>query len=1251
MPLVPVSEEEAARLNQPAMEPVRLVPVPPVNLTPVNPLDDFAAYNAVEDEKEARGYDPDDPGIAAKVWNGVKGVVQAVPAAARALVTLNNTPMNPAASAALLAQTAGKVLGNYNVLGQGAKTIAQKAKAATVALMDPARAAEMKQLSRQAAWQFQREARDTEEFTNHFTQHLETIFPQALKGLGSVPVDNEAAGGFAMLADPANWVPAGAAARWTTQVPLRGAVRAAETAVKEAALAAAEATAKRESLTLLLKPGLSAAERGPLFARYQAADGALKTAAKQKDVAAKALARVTAEQRAVVDRLGSEAAQLPLVTRGAAQAAQGLGSAADFAGRQLQVAAKLPEVLAARIAGGADAEAAKSIAEGVRTAVGLGGVVPATAGAVGVGLSRAGAAAQTYGRLLLEAESQLPFFKRLARETKGLTSWGASLVDQSGLGQLVTPITRMGAEATRGVPFAAALGAVQSGGTQDGALQGAGGGLVFGMAGAGYGQWRRFASGQAFRLARSGDIGRYRQTLPTEEARSFYDKLPGADRAALATMQLAHPDLRIQYSDLGKGRPSFYYAAEDGPVAVINLATRDPVAAVLAHEIGHHVEKHGLDGTVQRVLFGDPLLEQAGLFTRRSADGAPVRREDGGYAKTPEWDALKGAYNERIKALADRTGETLPARDDAAIAREVFAEHVADYLMSKDGGLRSDLRSNVWTRALGALGESSLAGSMPMLRQVVGKFGIPLTGSERRVVGSNLFPGGLEASPELARVIRKYHQASARDRQPRMEEEKGGTRYAIEEVVQHPEILDKLFDGSDDVKRDGAGRVLRDKYGRPQFTTAAEQKTERAALATAIGQWIERHQPDGTRYERIVNPKTGRVEEGWLSAGLPDAMIDDLKAGGRFNPTQLEHLRTGSGLIKAGQGKSALFFYQPALNGRKHYASLAGDWRTETPYALFISKAGNVLMRTMSREKLTANAQELVAKGRAGAWNNSLPALMQDVDRYLANHAAGKPGSDGIGVEKRDQINALFGIGTKANMAANPLLESSPRSPIVIRSRRIDRINRMTPVEEFFPTNYDKLNRNLRPEAKGGSGAAGLGWEGVRKGQDFNVVKKYIPKSPSPAPRLDFAGKDSAEAMKSIRDFLMEHPVVTAFDGTRILIANPQGRGDGLLNRAEHLAGRRRQSMSSGARDFDYDKASLVAAIPETLRYGALKVEQRGEHLYFRRYKDGLLHMVIVDPHGFISDHGAVDGAVVTQYAPKPKTRFEGARVLSKGEL
>lgn len=1120
MPLVPITEEEALS-SAAAAAPVRLVPVAepapaPVRLTPVNPLDDFAVYNALEDEKEARGYDPADPGLASKIWTGVKDVVGALPGAARGAAKLvgifDDRPepsRNRDEAIATATETAGKLLGNYNTLGQGAKTLTAKAAAKATAVVNPELEPEMKQLSRRATWDFLREARDTEQFTQNFNQHLETLFPQALQGLGAVPTDKDATTGLTLIADPANLVPAGAAARWTSQVPLRGAVRAAQTAAKSAALDLAKATAERESLALVLKPSLSAAERGPVFARYQAADAAVKAAAAKKEIATKVLARTTAEQREVIDQLATAAAEQPLVQRAAAGAAQLGGAAAGGIGAGLQRVAALPEKIASVVASTADDAARESIAGGVRNVAGLMGVVPAAAGAAGAFAQTAGRNLATFGRVLAEAEGQLPFFKRLARETDGLTKFGASLVDQSGLGAVIVPAGRMAANASRGVPFAAAASYVGAGGDVDAAARGAGAGIVFGMAGAGYGQWQRYLNGSLHRQRQVADIARFRGTLASEEARAHFDRMPGADRAALATMQLAHPDLSIKFEQLGKGRPSFYYAAEDGPVAVINLDTKDGVNAVVAHEIGHHVERHGLGPVVERVLFGDPLVERPGLFTELDSAGKPVLDGNGGYSRNAEWSTLTEAYNARLRAHAERTGDTIPPRDDAAMAREVFAEHVADYMLGRDA-LQRDLRSNVWTRAIEGMADSSLVGAVPMLRQVLGKMGLPIDGATRRVVGSDLFPGGLPASKDLSRLIRAYHRKSARGAAPAIAEEAGSTRYTAAEVVQHPEILEKLFDGTDDVKRDARGRVVRDKDGAPVFQTAKDQKAQRAELAKAIVAEIEKAPPPGAKLE--VTKQEG---EGYAVPGLPDALIDKLEASGKFHPVQIAHLREVSSMIRDGSGRSALFFYQPAIKPKTtgQYASLSGDWRTETPYQIFVSKAGNVLFRSLSREKLMANAQEMVAKKRAALWGNSLPELVADVDRYLANHAAGKPGADGIGVEKRDQINALFGIGTKVNVAANPFLESSPKASIVIRSRRIDRTNRLTPVDQFFPAEYDKLNRNFRPERVPAVEAAPAGPNLEQRQAEWRAAAEKIAPGVMQRFRLEFGSPERVVQM------------------------------------------------------------------------------------------------------------------------------------------
>ncbi len=1079
---------------------------------PIDPLDDFDEYNRLEDEKEARGYDPNEPGLASRIWTGVKGVVSQLPAAAKGAATIIAAPGNPALRAeagALATQAAGKVLGSYNMLGKGAERVREKTGQAIATVLHPDLEPEIKKLSRRGAWEFEREARDTENFTNNFNQHLETIFPEALKGLGSVPVDNEAAAGLSLFADPANYVPTAAAARWTTQVPLRGAVRAASSAAREAARDVARAQAERESLALMRKPGMVLREQRAIDKQLEVATKELTQARVRQTQAREALQATVAGQREVLDGIAAQAGA-SLAERAVATGADVTGRAAEVVGGAANWLAGVPEKFARFVTSGADPSVAKSVEGHLSNVAGGFGVWPATAGATGIALSRAGKDLRIFGRVLSEAESQLPFFKRLSRElspinratgksTRGISGWAASLVDQSGMGELVGATGRVAADASRAVPLAALMGYVGAGGDLRGAAEGTGGGMVFGLAGAGYGQWRRFKDPATFRAQQIGDVERYRKALPTDDVRKFYDALPGGERAAVATMQLAHPDLRIQYSKLGEGKPSFYYAAEDGPVAVVNLDTKDPLAAVLSHEIGHHVERHGMSAQIEQVLLGDPLTNRPGIYTELDGAGKPIVGPDGRYVANEAWQKLKQSYDERLRALADKSGEAYPARNDAQMAGEVFAEHVSDYLLGRDGDrqLGRDLRSDVWSRAVGSIADSSLVAGVPMLRQIMGKLGVPLTAGQKVVHGSGLFPGGTPASGELRKLISQYHRKSASGRTGVVDDETGGTRYTAGELAKYPQILDKLFDGSDDVARDPRGRVMRNKDGSPRFLTAPEQKAQREALAGAISQWFEKQQtpaaapvapkvepvkPEATApVEKTAPPKHAEVEkpnarfgtmdiggkpvEGWITPWIPDALLDELAGSGKFNGTQIEHLRQVSKSVKEGKGQSVLFFYQPATKQGSRYQSLSGDWRTEAPQALFISKAGNVYWLGVSREKLMAKAQDYVTKGRAQLWDNSLPALVGDIDTYLANHAAGRAGSDAIGVEKKDAINALFEIGTKTNMAQNPLIESKPgKGSGIIRSRRIDRVNRLSPVEEFFPVDYDKVNRNLRPE-------------------------------------------------------------------------------------------------------------------------------------------------------------------------------------------
>lgn len=132
-----------------------------------------------------------------------------------------------------------------------------------------------------------------------------------------------------------------------------------------------------------------------------------------------------------------------------------------------------------------------------------------------------------------------------------------------------------------------------------------------------------------------------------------------------------------------------------------------------------------------------------------------------------------------------------------------------------------------------------------------------------------------------------------------------------------------------------------------------------------------------------------------------------------------------------------------------------------------------------------------------------------------------------------------------------------------------------------------------------------------------------------------------------MKDWLTYNPVVNDADGRRIFLANPEGGGDALLNRAMHLAASKPGGQRSGAaREFSFDKARMVAAIPRTLGDYHAKLEGYGNEMYFRRYADGTLHMVVVNPNRAVTAHGIVDGRLISQFVPEPTVRWENAKLV-----
>jgi len=169
----------------------------------------------------------------------------------------------------------------------------------------------------------------------------------------------------------------------------------------------------------------------------------------------------------------------------------------------------------------------------------------------------------------------------------------------------------------------------------------------------------------------------------------------------------------------------------------------------------------------------------------------------------------------------------------------------------------------------------------------------------------------------------------------------------------------------------------------------------------------------------------------------------------------------------------------------------------------------------------------------------------------------------------------------------------------------------------------------------------------VRINDDVSQVKKFLPKDPE-LPKLMDTGKPREQLIDDVIALLTQNPVIQAVDGIRILLANPDGKKDvDLRRRAWHLCASHERGL--GAINLDRKvqekKAKVVSWIPTTLQTAAIVAKQGSSRLYFKRYKNGSLHVVITDQFGMPTEHGVIDGALITQRAPEPKEAFKGAKI------
>ena len=122
-------------------------------------------------------------------------------------------------------------------------------------------------------------------------------------------------------------------------------------------------------------------------------------------------------------------------------------------------------------------------------------------------------------------------------------------------------------------------------------------------------------------------------------------------------------------------------------LAVLNADKNNSWSTILSHEIGHHVERHGLLPNILEELLGNPEKGKVGVFTQidKSTGKPKITTDENGmkhYELNDEFRELQKTYidklaNSNVSEKARQAYET-----PEQFARELFAEIVADRMIT-----------------------------------------------------------------------------------------------------------------------------------------------------------------------------------------------------------------------------------------------------------------------------------------------------------------------------------------------------------------------------------------------------------------------------------------------------------------------------------------------------------------------------------------------------------------------------------------
>ena len=759
--------------------------------------------------------------------------------------------------------------------------------------------------------------------------------------------------------------------------------------------------------------------------------------------------------------------------------------------------------------------AAGEIAEGaVKSATGVSpGIIRGGAAAVGVttpggqliagGLAGArateavGTVLAKAGEVMAGGPTRRGVFKQVAHDLeKGTLEYALA----RGIGMADKPIAIAGQAAEAGIHgglIGGGLGFLHAGPEGFGPGFGAGfgmGGTIGGVVGVG-----QLARGKnAMTAKRANDVQNRIKAMEPEQAAMFNEVIAreGIDVAAsildwAAFMEGRLGDGAVKFTfnpSAARGRVDAPSMTAGKPTIEINLAKMDSDYTV-GHEIVHgldHIEDlqpimHQIRQEIAGMWIDGNMVEQGGMtplaletryveYMHLLAKGEAKKRarriigraEKRG-AKLSKEEVSRIHAEEHRNALDKFMKQHSTAEKRALyVADEIMAEHMARLIKGAgpDAGLRGF--GSVTRRVLDY---SLLKYKGTVLGGMIGR----LTDLGIDPYDSMLFKNMEQAPPELNAMLRNLIRA------------RNNLSKQIEVSDVRPDIITKreLKHRLPELKRQGL--VKQNEKGDWVLKDDKDIEATEVLSETALMDILTKEDPDGFKVERIVDEKTGEVE--------------NVVTGRTFSPAQLEAINNSPAIlptVKENIGRLAKAVLDGDILNMDYYAATktqknraTGRYRSKyssgikksnrnmLPYTLEVSKAGNFFGKAIDWTVLTNDIIALASKKKLSPWGNDPRAFINDFTAYLTNLATGG----------RQRSFEIFGEA-KADFMHDIMAKKHRGGSKYVKNFRLDRMDGITPTGErarMNPEAWDlSTKRRYMPDTgevgKVGTFKGGSGW-------------------------------------------------------------------------------------------------------------------------------------------------------------------------------